>query len=83
MSYLNPNVVRHGAIRLLDPAIAVILVCGAGVVFRAVVGVINKEINLSFVYELAKEEKVKAIGEIGLDYHWEHDKEYQKKNFVC
>ena len=42
----------------------------------------NKEIDLSFVYELAKEDKVKAIGEIGLDYHWEHDKEYQKKNFV-
>lgn len=42
----------------------------------------NKDIDLEFVYKLAHNNKVKAIGEIGLDYHWEHDKEYQKKNFI-
>lgn len=42
----------------------------------------NKKIDISYVYELAKGDRVKAIGEIGLDYHWEHDKEFQKKYFI-
>lgn len=43
----------------------------------------NIPINLSFVRELAKENKVVAIGEIGLDYHYETtNKEMQQKYFV-
>ena len=43
----------------------------------------NNQIDLSFVRELAKKEKVVAIGEIGLDYHYEStNKEMQKKYFI-
>lgn len=43
----------------------------------------NNYTNVDFVYELAKNNKeVVAIGEIGLDYHWEHDKDFQKKYFM-
>ncbi|MBO4541106.1 MAG: TatD family hydrolase [Bacilli bacterium] len=43
------------------------------------------EETLSQIEELAKDEKVLAIGEIGLDYHWFHEKEHhelQKKWFI-
>lgn len=43
----------------------------------------NKEIDISFINDLAKNKKVVAIGEIGLDYHYEeHSKELQKKYFI-
>ncbi|MBQ9266847.1 MAG: TatD family hydrolase [Clostridia bacterium] len=43
----------------------------------------NGEIDLSFVSKLAKDEKVVAIGEIGLDYHYETTrKEPQAKYFI-
>lgn len=43
----------------------------------------NEEIDISFIEELTKIEKVVAIGEIGLDYHYEgYNKELQKKYFV-
>lgn len=39
--------------------------------------------DLDVIRELAKDEKVKAIGEIGLDYHYDDaDREAQKKWFV-
>ena len=43
----------------------------------------NEEVDISFVKELARKPKVVAIGEIGLDYHYEgHNKEMQKKYFI-
>jgi len=39
-----------------------------------------EESHLAKIEELAKESKIVAIGEIGLDYYWEpHDKELQQK----
>ncbi len=37
--------------------------------------------NIEFVAKLVKEKKVVAIGEIGLDYHWDNDRDLQKKFF--
>lgn len=43
----------------------------------------EENVDLSFLYELAKSEKVVAVGEIGLDYHREGtNKENQKKHFI-
>lgn len=43
----------------------------------------DDEIDLGFLYELATSEKVVAVGEIGLDYHYEDtNKENQKKHFI-
>lgn len=38
--------------------------------------------NLEKIYNLSKEKKFVGIGEIGLDYHYDGDREKQKKNFV-
>ncbi|OOB80210.1 MAG: hydrolase TatD [Epulopiscium sp. Nuni2H_MBin003] len=39
--------------------------------------------DLDILYELAKEEKVKAIGEIGLDFYYDHSpRDVQKESFI-
>lgn len=43
----------------------------------------NEEIDISYITELIKSKKVVAIGEIGLDYHYDTtNKENQKKYFI-
>lgn len=43
----------------------------------------NEEVDISFVKEFSQNNKVVAIGEIGLDYHYDgHNKELQKKYFI-
>lgn len=43
----------------------------------------NDDIDLSYIKKIAKNKKVVAIGEIGLDYHYDNtNKEKQKKYFV-
>ena len=42
-----------------------------------------KKVDLSFLREISKEKKLVAIGEIGLDYHYDTpDRETQKKAFI-
>ena len=53
----------------------------------AAVGIHPENVNdldddFAFIYELVKNPKVVAIGEIGLDYHYGGDKEKQKKIFI-
>ena len=43
----------------------------------------NSEPNLSHLRELLKHEKVVALGEIGLDYHWDTPKDLQMKWFLA
>lgn len=43
----------------------------------------NKDIDLSYIKEFAQNKKVVAVGEIGLDYHYDNlNKENQKKYFI-
>lgn len=43
----------------------------------------NIEVDISFIKDLVKNKRVVAIGEIGLDYHYDgHNKEMQKKYFI-
>lgn len=42
----------------------------------------NEFKNFDFIYNLCQHDKVVAIGEVGLDYHWSYDKDTQKEIFV-
>ena len=43
----------------------------------------NKDIDLSYIKKFAQNKKVVAVGEIGLDYHYDNlNKENQKKYFI-
>ncbi|MCX7904117.1 MAG: TatD family hydrolase [Caloramator sp.] len=52
--------------------------------FYGAVGVhpeFSKDLNINLIGDLIKEKKIVAIGEIGLDYYWDYDRNIQMKAF--